>query len=64
MLGWGHRKEEFSVEKTGVHRLARVLRVLVIITFVCSIIALLLVPGLAVLYVSGADISRVADSIL
>lgn len=52
------------MEKTGVHRLARVLRVLVIITFVCNIIALLLVPGLAVLYVSGADISRVADSIL
>ena len=30
MLGWGHRKEEFSVEKTAVQKLARVLRVLVI----------------------------------
>ncbi len=52
------------MEKTAVQKLARVLRVLVIITFVCNIIALFLVPGLAVLHVSGADISQVAISIL
>lgn len=39
------------MEKTV--RLARVLRVLVVVTFVCNLIALFLVPGTAAFYVSG-----------
>lgn len=35
------------MEQTSVQKLARVLRVLVIVTFVCNLIVLLLVPGLA-----------------
>lgn len=38
------------MELTGVQKLARVLRVLVLITFVCNIIALFVVPVMAVLY--------------
>lgn len=41
------------MEKTAVQRLAQVLRVLVVITFVCNLIALFLVPGMAAFYVSG-----------
>ena len=41
------------MEKTAVQKLAQVLRLLVVITFLCNIIVLLLVPGLAVLYASG-----------
>ena len=37
------------MEKTSVQKLARVIRVLVIIVFVCNIIALLLVPVMSVL---------------
>ena len=35
------------MEQTSVQKLARVLRVLVLITFVCNLIVLLLVPALA-----------------
>ena len=41
------------MEKTAVQRLAQVLRVLVVITFVCNLIALFLVPGIAAFYVGG-----------
>ena len=41
------------MEKTAVQRLAQVLRVLVVITFVCNLIALFPVPGMAAFYVSG-----------
>ena len=41
------------MEKTAVQRLAQVLRVLVVITFVCNLIALFLVPGMAAFYVGG-----------
>ncbi len=41
------------MEKTAVQRLARALRVLVVITFVCNLIALFLVPGIAAFYVGG-----------
>lgn len=41
------------MEKSAVQKLARILRVFVIITFVCNLIALFLVPGMAALYVSG-----------
>ncbi len=41
------------MEKTAVQKLARVLRVLVVITFVCNLIALFLVPGMAAFYVGG-----------
>lgn len=37
------------MERTSVQKLARMLRVLVMITFVCNLIALLLVPGLVAL---------------
>ena len=37
------------MEKTGVQRLAGVLKILVTITFVCNLAALFLVPGLAML---------------
>ena len=40
------------MEQTSVQKLARVLKVLVIITFVCNILALLLVPTMACLYQS------------
>ena len=39
-------KEGFPMEKTGVVRLAKVLRLLVTITFLCNLVALILVPGL------------------
>ena len=38
-----------KLEMTAVQKLAKVLKILVIITFVCNLIALLLVPGLALL---------------
>jgi len=38
------------MEQTSVQKLARVLRVLVIITFICNLIALLFVPSLAMLF--------------
>lgn len=43
------------MEKTAVQKLARVLRVLVVITFVCNLIALFLVPGMAALYIDGGN---------
>ena len=43
------------MEKTAVQRLARALRVLVVITFVCNLIVLFLVPGMAAFYVGGGD---------
>lgn len=41
------------MERTSVQRLARVLRVLVMITFVCNFIALFLVPGLVGIRAEG-----------
>ena len=38
-----------ELEMTAVQKLAKVLKILVIITFVCNLIALLLVPGLALM---------------
>ena len=38
------------MERTSVQKLARVLRVLVVITFVCNLIALFLVPTLAAMF--------------
>lgn len=38
------------MEKTGVQRLARALRVIVIVIFVCNLVALLLVPALTCLF--------------
>ena len=38
------------MEQTSVQKLARVLRVLVIITFVCNLIAMLMVPMMACMY--------------
>ena len=43
------------MERTAVQRLARVLRVLVVITFMCNLIVLFLVPGMAAFYVGGGD---------
>ena len=43
-------KEGFPMEKTGVVRLAKVLRLLVTITFLCNLVALILVPGLVGMY--------------
>ena len=37
------------MERTRVQKLAHVLKILVTITFVCNLIALLLIPGYAVL---------------
>lgn len=41
------------MERTSVQKLARVLRVLVIIVFICNILALLLVPAVTFMTVSG-----------
>lgn len=41
------------MEQTPVQKLARVLRVLVVITFVCNLIALFLVPGLVGIWAEG-----------
>lgn len=41
------------MERSAVQKLARILRVFVIITFVCNLIALFLVPGMAAFYVGG-----------
>ncbi len=50
------------MEKTAVQKLARVLRVLVVITFVCNLIALFLVPGMAAFYVSGEGIGLLENN--
>lgn len=50
------------MEKTAVQKLARVLRVLVVITFVCNLIALFLVPGMAAFYVSGEGIELLENN--
>lgn len=41
------------MEKTAVQKLARVVWVLIVITFVCNLVALLLVPGVAGLIAQG-----------
>lgn len=51
------------MENTHIHKLARVLRVLVLIVFVCNLLALLLVPGLAALSADGG-IDLVAHAVL
>lgn len=43
------------MEKTGVQRLARVLRWLVILVFICNLLVLPLVPGLVVQLVGGGS---------
>lgn len=50
------------MERSSVQKLARVVRVLIIIVFVCNVIALLLVPGFAALAAYGG-IRMVKDSI-
>ena len=52
------------MERTSVQKLARVLRVLVIITFVCNIIALLLVPVEVGLYSVHSSMGEIADNIV
>ena len=51
------------MESTNIQKLARVLRILVVIVFVCNLLALLLVPGLAALSADG-DIDLVAHAVL
>ena len=51
------------MEYTHIQKLARVLRVLVMIVFVCNLFALLLVPGLAALSADGG-IDLVARAVL
>ena len=41
------------MKKTSVQKLARVVRVLILIVFVCNLIALLLVPGVSALIADG-----------
>lgn len=41
------------MERTGVQKLAHVLKILVTITFVCNLIALIMVPGLVGIAISG-----------
>ena len=45
------------MEYTSVKKLARVLRVLVIIVFVCCLLAQLLIPGFALLRIAEEDLS-------
>ncbi len=45
------------MEQTPVQKLAQVLKVLVIITFVCNIITLLLVPGLVGIWAEGGIVA-------
>ena len=48
--GTSSEKGEYHpMEKTAVQKLAGVLKILVTITFVCNLIALLLVPGMVML---------------
>lgn len=49
------------MEVSGVQKLARVLRVLVLITFVCNLIALFVVPCMAVLTPRGAAADLVEE---
>lgn len=51
------------MEYTHIQKLARVLRVLVVIVFICNLFALLLVPGLAALSADGG-IDQVAHAVL
>ena len=51
------------MEYTHIQKIARVLRILVIIVFVCNLLALLLVPGLAALSADGG-IDLVAHAVL
>ena len=46
-------KEGCAVERTKVQKLAQVLRVLVIVVFVCNIVALVFVPGAVALFQDG-----------
>jgi len=48
------------MEKSSVQKLARVVRVLIIIVFVCNIVALLLVPGLACILAAGG-VGRISE---
>ena len=43
------------MEKTGVQQLARVLRWLVILAFICNLLVMPLVPGLVVQLVGGGE---------
>ncbi len=52
------------MDRTAVQRLARALRVLVIVTFVCNLIVLLLVPGIAVACWAKWQPQEMADAIL
>lgn len=51
------------MEYTHIQKIARVLRILVMIVFVCNLLALLLVPGLAALSADGG-IDLVAHAVL
>ena len=51
------------MEYTHIQKLARILRVLVVIVFICNLFALLLVPGLAALSADGG-IDLVARAVL
>lgn len=50
-----------KLEMTAVQKLAKVLKILVMITFVCNLIVLLLVPGLAMLR-GAEDLAALLDS--
>ena len=49
------------MEQTSVRKLARVLRVLVIIVFICNILALFLVPGLVTLGQEWQDLFQMGN---
>lgn len=52
------------MEQTAVQKLARILRVMAVIVFVCNLVALLLVPPMVALYSAHVPISDVAEDIL
>ena len=52
------------MKKTGVQKLAKVLKILVIITFVCNILALLLVPAMADLVVDKYRVTEFRELLL
>lgn len=57
-------KGGIAMDRTAVQRLARVLRVLVIVAFACNLIALLLVPGMAAIRWAEWAPEEILDNIL
>ena len=49
------------MEKTAVQKLARILRILIVITFICNIIALVMVPAMVTLKMEWWELFQMAN---